>query len=141
MDETKTESTASSADLSKAPPKSSFVVMCASGFDNSARMRSALMFASLAAAAEMDTVLFCVQGAVDVMMKGAIEKNETPEPGAPTLLERLEEAMALGVSIQCCTQTMNNRGMKTEDLIEGVEPAGAMSLIDISTRSDGTICF
>ncbi len=141
MDETKTESTASSADVSEALPKSSFVVMCASGFDNPARMRSALMFASLSAAAEMDTVLFCVQSAVDVMVKGAIEKNETPEPGAPTLLERLEESMDLGVSIQCCTQTMNNRGIKTEDLIEGVESAGAMSLIDLSSRSEGTICF
>ncbi len=131
----------SPADTSEAPPKSSYVVMCASGFDNPSRMRSALMFASLAAASEMDTVLFCVQRAVDVMVEGAIKENEPPEPGSPTLLERLEEAMGLGVSIQCCTQTMNNRGMKTEDLIEGVEPAGAMSLIDISTRSDGTICF
>ena len=141
MNKSIAENSASPAEVSEALTKSSYVVMCASGFDNPARMRSALMFASLAAAAEMDTVLFCVQSAVDVMMKGAIEKNETPEPGAPTLLDRLEEAMALGVSIQCCTQTMNNRGMKTKDLIEGVEPAGAMSLIDISTRSDGTICF
>ncbi len=134
-------SSASPAKVSEALTKSSYVVMCASGFDNPQRMRSALMFASLAAAAEMDTVLFCVQSAVDVMVRGAIEKNETPEPGAPTLLERLEESMDLGVSIQCCTQTMNNRGMKTEDLIEGVEPTGAMSLIELSSRSEGTICF
>ena len=104
-------------------------------------MRSALMFASLAASAEMHTVLYCVQNAVDVMVKGGIEQNEVPEPGSPTLLDRLEEAMALGVHIQCCTQTMKNRGIESSDLIEGVEPAGAMSLIDLTSKASGSICF
>jgi len=57
------------------------------------------------------------------------------------LLERLEEAMALGVHIQCCTQTMKNKGVSTEDLVEGVEPAGAMSLIDLTSKAKGSICF
>ena len=118
-----------------------YIVLCASGFDNVARMRSALMFAMLAASAELDTVVYCVQSAVDVMVKGAIEKHEKPEPGAPTLTERLEEAQALGVRIQCCTQSMKNKGIKTEDLLDGVEPAGAMSLIDLTTKARGTICF
>ena len=120
---------------------SSYVVLCASGFDFPPKMRSALMFASLAASAEMPTVLYCVQNAVEVMVKGSIEKNEKPEPGTPTMLDRLEEAMALGVQIQCCTQTMKNKGISTEDLIEGVEPAGAMSLIDLTTKATGSISF
>lgn len=120
---------------------SAYVVLCASGFDYPQRMRSALMFASLAASAEMHTVLYCVQNAVDVMVKGSIEKNEKPEPGSPTLLERLEEAMALGVHIQCCTQTMKNRGISADDLVEGVEPAGAMSLIALTSEATGSICF
>lgn len=118
-----------------------YVVMCASGFDNPQRMRSALMFASLAASADMEAVLYCVQNGVDVMIKGAIEKHETPEPGSPTLLDRLHEAMAMGVRIQCCTQTMKNRKIDPADLIEGVEPAGAMSLINLTTRAKGTISF
>ena len=121
--------------------RESFIVLCASGFDNIARMRSALMFASLSASAEMDTVLYCVQNAVEVMVKGAIEQNEKPEPGAPSLAQRLEEAMELGVRIQCCTQTMMNKGIKEGDLIEGVEPAGAMALIDLTTKAKGTISF
>lgn len=104
-------------------------------------MRSALMFASLSASADMETVVYCVQNAVDVMVKGAVEKNENPEPKTPSLKQRLEEAAALGVKIQCCTQTMKNKGIEAGDLIEGVEPAGAMSLIDLTTKARGTICF
>jgi len=118
-----------------------YIVLCASGFDFPQRMRSALMFASLAASAEMHAVLYCVQNAVDVMVKGSIEKNEAPEPGCPTLLSRLQEAMDLGVHIQCCTQTMNNRGVGAADLIDGVEPAGAMSLIGLTSKATGSICF
>lgn len=118
-----------------------YVVMCASGFDFPLRMRSALMFASLAAAAEMHTVLYCVQNAVDVMVKGSIEKHENPEDDGPSLMSRLEEAMDLGVNIQCCTQTMTNRNIESNDLVEGVEPAGAMSLIDLTCKAKGSICF
>lgn len=118
-----------------------FIILCASGFENSARMRSALMFATLAASANFRTILYCIQNAVDVMVRGAIERNEVPQPGVPTLRQRLQEAMEMGVGIQCCTQTMANKGIEEEDLIEGVKAAGAMSLIDLSTRARGTLCF
>jgi predicted peroxiredoxin len=99
------------------------------------------MFASLAASAEMDTILYCVQGAVEVMAKGAIEKNEKVEPGSPTLKDRLEEALELGVKVQTCTQTMKNKKIETADLVDGVEPAGAMSLISIATAAQGILSF
>jgi len=118
-----------------------YIVLCASGFDAPQRMRSAMMFASLAASAEMHTILYCVQNAVEVMVKGSIEQNEKPDPGAPGMRERLEEAQALGVHIQCCTQTMKNKGIGTADLLEGVEPAGAMVLIDLTSKASGSICF
>lgn len=125
----------------KSPQDNVYIVLCASGFDSPQRMRSALMFASLAASAEMYTVLYCVQKAVDVMVAGAVEEKERPEPGSPSMRDRLEEAMALGVHIQCCTQTMKNKGIRPEDLLEGVEPAGAMSLIELTSKATGSICF
>ncbi len=118
-----------------------FIVTCTSGFDKIANARSALMFASLAAAADFKTILFCIQNAVDVMVKGAIEKNETPVPGVPTLAQRLAEALEMGVEIQCCTQTMANKKITGEDLIPQVKLAGAMNLIDLTTKADGTLCF
>jgi predicted peroxiredoxin len=57
-----------------------FIVLCASGFDNVERVRSALMFATLASSAEYRTILFCIQGAVDVIVEGSSEeKQRVPE--------------------------------------------------------------
>ena len=118
-----------------------FVVTCVSGFETIANARSAFMFAALAAAADFRTILFCTQSGVDLMVKGAIEKNESAKPGAPTLAKRVEEALEMGVEIQCCSQAMDNKKLTAEDLIPAVEVAGAMSLIEIVTNAKGTLCF
>lgn len=118
-----------------------FTVVCTSGFENTPSVRSALMFAALAASVNYKTILFCIQGAVDVMVKGNIEKNEKPQPDVPTIAQRLTEAMEMGVEIQCCSQTMANKKITGEDLISGIKVAGAMSLIAIATKAKGTICF
>ncbi len=116
-----------------------YVVLLASGFDNIARARSAFMFASLAAAADYRTVLYCIQAGVELMVKGAVEKKETPKPGVPSLTQRIEEAIDLGVEIQCCTQTMANKKITEADLLTGVRPAGAMSLIELTSEAKGSI--
>ena len=121
--------------------KELFVVMNISGFDKAPNARSALMFATLAAAAEFRTVLFCTQNGVDIMVKGAIEKNEKPQPGVPTLSQRLQEALEMGVEIQVCTQAMTNKKIKEEDLVEGATAEGAMHLIDLAADAKGTLCF
>jgi len=118
-----------------------FVILCASGFDNIPRVRSALMFATLAASAEYRTILYCVQEAVDVMVRGAIEEHEKPQPNVPSLRQRLDEAMEMGVEIQCCTQTMSNKNIPEKDLLPGVKPAGAMSLITLTSQAAGSLCF
>lgn len=118
-----------------------FIVLCASGFENIARARSALMFASLAASADYRTVLYCIQNAVDIMVKGGIEEQEKPQPGVPTLRQRLDEALEMGVEIQCCTQTMTNKKISEEDLLPGVKAAGAMSLIEMTSRAKGSLSF
>lgn len=118
-----------------------FIVLCTSGFERVPSVRSALMFATLAASADYKTILFCVQGAVDIMVKGAIEKNEKPDPNAPTLSQRLSEALELGVEIQCCSQTMVNKKYSEDDLVPGIKIAGAMNLIVLAAKAKGTICF
>ncbi|MCL5024019.1 MAG: DsrE family protein [Nitrospirae bacterium] len=118
-----------------------FIVLAASGFDNMARTRSALMFATLAASANYKTILYCIQQGVDVMVEGAIGKNEVPQPGVPTLAQRLSEAMEIGVEVQCCSQSMANKKITEADLIPGVKAAGAMNLITLASRAKGTLCF
>ena len=118
-----------------------FIVLCASGFENPARVRSALMFASLAAAADYRTILYCIQNAVDVMVNGVLEKQEKAEPGCRRSRNGFMRRSISGVEIQCCTQTMANKNIKPEDLIPGVTPAGAMSLIDLASHAKGSLCF
>ena len=118
-----------------------FIILCASGFESLPRVRTALMFATLAASAEYRTILYCVQEAVEVMVKGAIEEQEKPQPNVPTLRQRLDEAMEMGVEIQCCTQTMSNKNIPEKDLLPGVKPAGAMSLITLTSQAAGSLCF
>jgi predicted peroxiredoxin len=118
-----------------------FIVLCASGFEAPARVRSALMFSALAAAANYRTILYCIQDAVDIMVSGAIERKEKAQSGAPTIGQRLHEALDAGVEIQCCTQTMANKNIAPEDLMPGIIPAGAMSLIDLTSHATGSLCF
>ena len=99
------------------------------------------MFITLAASAHYRAILYCIQTAVDVMVKGAIEKQEKPQPNVPTLRQRLDEAMEMGVEIQCCTQTMANNNITEKDLLPGVKPAGAMSLITLTSQAAGSLCF
>lgn len=122
-------------------PGDIFVVLSATGFENSARARSALMFATLAAAANYRSILYCIQNAVDILVKGAVEKKEEVTPGTPTLAHRLSEALDAGVEIQCCTQTMSNKKLTKADLIYGVKEAGAMTLIDLVSSAKGSLCF
>ena len=118
-----------------------FIILCASGFESPARVRSALMFAALAASAEYRTILYCIQNAVDVMVKDGAVRREQTQNGSPSIAQRLREAMEMGVEIQCCTQTMTNKGVASGDLLPGVTPAGAMSLIDLASRARGALCF
>lgn len=118
-----------------------FIVTCTSGFEKIANARSALMFSALAASANFRTILFCIQTAVDIMVKGAIEKNEKPEPGVPTIAQRLNEAIEMGVEIQCCTQTMVNKKLTEGDLLPGIKAAGAMNLIALVAKAKGTLSF
>jgi len=118
-----------------------FIILCASGFENVARARSALMFAALAASANYRTILYCIQNAVEIMVRGAIEAHEGQLPESPSLAQRLGEALELGVEIQCCTQTMANKGITDSDLLQGVVPAGAMSLIALTSTAKGSLCF
>lgn len=58
------------------------------------------------------------------MVKGAVERCERLQPNLPTLTQRLKKAIEMEVGIQCCSQTMANKGLKEKDLIPGVKIAG-----------------
>lgn len=118
-----------------------FVVVCASGFENVGRAKTALMFATLAASSNFRTIFYAVQDGIDIVKKSTAAKFENPAPGMPTIAQRLGEAIEAGVEILVCSQVMKNRGIDEEDLIEGAQAAGAMTLIKLTAEAEGTLSF
>ncbi len=120
--------------------KSLFLVVLRSGLNAPGHVRAALMYASIAAAMDQDTVVYCVQEGADVMVKGAPAKEQT-KPGVPTIAQRLAEAIEIGVRLEVCEQTADTRNIRAEDLIPEAKLIGGASLIDYSIRCKGQLTF
>lgn len=117
-----------------------FLVVLRSGLNAPGQVRAALMYASLAAAMDQDPVVYCVQQGADVMVRGAADKEET-RPGAPTIKQRLAEALEMGVRIEVCEQTALVRNIKAEELIPEATLVGGARLIDYAVRARGSLTF
>lgn len=118
-----------------------FLIMLKTGFDYTPIVRSAFMYASLAAAMGFDTVVYCVQAGADTMVKDKIEELDQSTPGQPTILQRFSEARTMEVRVEVCEQTANVRGIGAEDLMEGVTLKGGAVLIDYAARAAGQLTF
>lgn len=117
-----------------------FLVVLRSGLKAPGQVRAALMYASLAAAMDQNAIVYCVQEGADVMVKGAADKEEV-QPGAPTINQRLAEAIEMGVQIQVCEQTALVRKIKAEDLIPEATLVGGALLIEHAIRARGSLTF
>lgn len=73
--------------------------------------RTTLMLAALSANLGIKTTVFCFQDGVEIMVKGALDKEEV-KPGVPTIRQRLNEAIEAGVKIYVCSQTLVVRKIK-----------------------------
>lgn len=118
-----------------------FLVVLTSGFDYTPIVRSAFMYASLAAAMDFETVVYCVQAGADTMVEDKIRSMDQSQAGQPTILERFTEAVEMGVRVEVCEQTANVRGIRAEDLMDGVTLKGGAVLIDYSARAIGQLTF
>ncbi len=118
-----------------------FAVQLSTGAKDVGKVKSALMFATLAQLSDCDTVLYCVQDGADAVVRGRIREEGTLPPGVPTYEQRLAEAQAAGVSLQLCGQVAKNQGIRKEDLVEGAEIAGGIHLISYALDFDGMLFF
>ncbi len=118
-----------------------FAVMLASGAREVGRVKSALMFATIAQCSGCDTIVYCVQDGADAVVKGGIREEGPPPTGGATFAQRLADALQVGVRFQLCQQVAQNRGLRQEDLIEGVEIAGGIRLITYALEYDGMLSF
>ena len=118
-----------------------FLVVLKSGFEYTPIVRSAFMYASLAAAMSFETVVYCVQAGADTMVRSKIKEMDQSQAGQPTILERFTDAVEMGVRVEVCEQTATVRSIRAEDLLDGVALKGGAVLIDYAVRAAGQLTF
>jgi predicted peroxiredoxin len=118
-----------------------FAVQLSAGAKDVGKVKSALMFATLAQLSGCDTIVYCVQDGADAIVRGRIREEGALLPGVPTFEQRLSEALAAGVKLQLCGQVAQNQGIRKEDLVEGAEIVGGIHLITYALDFDGMLFF
>jgi len=115
--------------------------MLSTGARDVGRVKSAIMFATIAQCAGCDAVVYCVQDGADAVIKGKIrEEGDVPPEGA-TFEQRINDALKVGVQFHLCEQVAKNRGLTKNDLIEGNRIVGGIHLITYALEYDGMLCF
>ena len=122
-------------------PRKKFAVQLSSGVNDVGKVKSALMFATIAQCSGCDAVVYCVQDGADAVIKGKIKEEGLLPPGVPTFEHRLADAIQVGVKFQLCEQVAKNRGLTKDDLIEGTQIAGGIHLIVYALEYDGMLYF
>ncbi len=118
-----------------------FAVQLSTGVRDVGKVKSALMFATLAQHSGCDTVVYCVQDGADAVVKEIIKEEGILPPGVPTFEQRLAEALEAGVKFQLCEQVAKNRNLTKDILIDGTEIAGGIHLIIYALEYDGMLFF
>lgn len=121
-------------------PRKKFAVQLSTGAGDVGKIKSAIMFATIAQCSGCDAIVFCVQDGADAVEKGKIKENATA-PGTPTFEDRLRDAIKVGVKFQLCEQVAINRGLTKENLIEGAEIVDGSNLINYALEYDGMLYF
>ena len=71
-----------------------FAVQPSSGAKDVGKVKSALMFATIAQCSGCDADVYCVQDGADAVIKGKIQEEGTLSPGIATFEQRLADALA-----------------------------------------------
>ena len=122
-------------------PRKKFAVQLSSGMNDVGKVKSAIMFATIAQCSGCDAVVYCVQDGADAVVKGKIREEGTLPPGVASFEQRLAEALQVGVKFQLCEQVAKNRNLRKEDLIEGTQIVGGIHLITYALEYDGMLYF
>jgi predicted peroxiredoxin len=118
-----------------------FAVQLSTGANDVGKIKSAIMFATIAQCSGCDAVVYCVQDGADAVIKGKIREEGVVPPGVPTFEQRLSDALSVGVKFQLCEQVAKNRNLSKDDLIEGTQILGGIHLITYALEYDGMLFF
>jgi len=104
------------------------------------RLYTALRFSLVALHQGHQVSLFALEDAVFAAKRGQ-RPPEMPvgDAGMPNCEELLQAAMQEGLTVKACRVCSAERGLSPEELIEGVEMASMVDLVDWVVNSDRTV--
>lgn len=111
-----------------------------------------LNIATAAAAMGAEVAVFCTFGGLNILrkhpelhlpmpdhLKGAEEGFK--RAGVPPVSELIEICKESGVKLIACQMTMDVMGITEDDLVDGLDYAGATSFLDFAFDADTTVTF
>lgn len=119
--------------------KKKLVVVVTRGFDDE-RASVAWSIANGGIASGMEVHMFLVSAGVDWVRKGAADVAR-PNPLDPTMKEMVERVMDSGGRIMVCPPCAKVRGYEAENLLQGVELAGSVSMHALILQGAATLSF
>ncbi|MDG6988659.1 MAG: DsrE family protein [Nitrososphaerota archaeon] len=94
------------------------------------RLETMLGYATAAAAMEYETLIFFALDSALVAKKQIFEKMDQK------VKDRIRESVSLGIKLDVCSASANTFGIKSEDLIEGVQISGIASFYSYAQDAD-----
>lgn len=95
-----------------------------------------LALASVSESIKMEVRIFLMGDAVTIAKRG-----QSPPEGYYNLESMLKDLLGKGAVVRACGTCMNSRGMKPEDLVEGVEKGTMMGLAKWVKESKSVLSF
>jgi predicted peroxiredoxin len=115
------------------------VIIITHGTDNE-RSSVAWSVANGGIASDFDVTIFLVSAGADWARKGAAELARL-NPLDPPVKEMMDNLIASGATILCCPPCAKVRGYDQDDLIDGVQLAGSVAMLEQVSAGASTLTF
>jgi len=99
----------------------------------------AFILGSAALATGDELIIFFTPAGAPMLVKGAMEKVNVK--GLPNLVELVDSVKELGGRIMMCELALEVKGIKREDIIDGVEIVGATTFVVEAKNATLTFSF
>lgn len=115
------------------------VIVLSRGLDDE-RSSVAWSIANAGVASGFEVTMFLVASGVDWVRKGAAEVAHL-NPLDPPFRDMIGNVMSAGGTVLACPPCAKVRGYSAEDLIEGVQVAGAPAMLEVVKQGAATLSF
>ncbi len=113
--------------------KNSIILLYGWGPEEETRAETLFYIAKTSKMIDIDTHIFLFIDGVLLAKKGVARMISEKVDNA------LKEALKLGTKIYACEAAVKSKGLKKEDLVEGVSIIGYASFLDLALKADAVI--